>query len=197
MARLNTSFVLGYHGCEKSIGLQAIGGEIQLLESKGKSDWLGPGIYFWENDQRRAHEWAEEKKQRGELKDPFVIGAAIDLNNCLDLLVREDMELVRTAYKAFAKQQEMAGLKMPENKTAPKDPSPDLVLRFLDSAVIKHLHSMIETEGGEPFDSVRALFGEGIPLYDGSGFRHRTHIQIAVRNLGCIKGVFLPTAHGR
>lgn len=79
---------------------------------------------------------------------------------------------------------------MPENKTAAKDPSPDLVLRFLDSAVIKHLHSMIEAEGGEPFDSVRALFGEGIPLYDGSGFRHKTHIQIAVRNLACIKGVF-------
>lgn len=103
MTRLNTSFVLGYHGCEKAVGLRAIGGETELLESKGKSDWLGPGIYFWENDQRRAQEWAEEKSLRGDIKDSFVIGAAIDLNNCLDLLVREDMELVRTAYKAFAK----------------------------------------------------------------------------------------------
>ena len=52
LARLNTSFVLGYHGCEKSLGMKAVNGEVELLKSKGDFDWLGPGVYIWEADPR-------------------------------------------------------------------------------------------------------------------------------------------------
>jgi hypothetical protein len=38
----------------------------------------------------------------------------------------------------------------------------------------------------------RAAFWEGETLYEGAGFRRQNHIQIAVINLECIKGVFLP-----
>ena len=41
-----------------------------------------------------------------------------------------------------------------------------------------------------PIDSVKGIFLEGAPPYPGSGFREKTHIQIAVCNLACIKGVF-------
>ena len=34
------------------------------------------------------------------------------------------------------------------------------------------------------------VFLEGRPVYEGSGFYGKTHIQIAVRNSDCIKGVF-------
>lgn len=194
MARLNTSFVLGYHGCEKSLGMKAVNGEVELLKSKGDFDWLGPGVYFWEADPRRAMEWAEEKKGRGDYHDPFVIGAVIDLGNCLDLLVRENIELVRAAHASFEKQQKQAGVPMPVNKAARKDQSQDLVLRYLDCAVIKHLHTIIADGKVEPFDTVRGLFPEGKELYAGSGFKHKNHIQIAVCNTDCIKGVFLPIA---
>ena len=43
-----------------------------------------------------------------------------------------------------------------------------------------------------PFDSVRGLFSEGAPVYEGSGFRKKTHVQICVRNPNCIKGYFNP-----
>jgi hypothetical protein len=33
---------------------------------------------------------------------------------------------------------------------------------------------------------------EGAPLYDNTSFRERNHIQIAVRNMACVKGYFLP-----
>lgn len=176
--------------------MKAIEGQAELLQSKGDFDWLGPGIYFWEGDPVRAQEWAQEKKARGDYEEPFVIGAIIDFGNCLDLMVRENAELVRSASESFAETRRVAKLPMPENKAAPKDDSPDLVMRYLDCAVINHLHSIIDgpdrPQGVESFDTVRALFPEGSLLYEGSGFRAKTHSQIAVRNTACIKGFFLP-----
>ena len=54
MTRLNTSFVLGYHGCDKTAGLQAVAGKLDLIQSEKAFDWLGPGVYFWEGDPLRA-----------------------------------------------------------------------------------------------------------------------------------------------
>jgi len=187
--------VLGYHGCEKAFGLNAVSGQSKLAPSKGVIDWLGTGIYFWEGDPGRAMEWALQKKKRGDIKEPFVVGAVIDLGNCLDLCVRENIELVKLAYRSFATVQQMAGLQMPENTTAAKDKSPDKVLRYLDCAVVNHLHSIVKNNplpGISPFDTVRSLFPEGLDLYDGSGFKDKSHSQIAVLTASCIKGIFLP-----
>jgi len=60
----------------------------------------------------------------------------------------------------------------------------------LDCAVIKRFHSILEAQGYPPIDTVKGVFTEGGPIYPGSGFVERTHIQIAVRNPACIKGVF-------
>lgn len=196
MSRLQTSFVLGYHGCDRKTGMAVISGEARLKPSTSGMDWIGSGIYFWEGDPVRAREWAEQRAKMGKLKHPFVIGAVIDLGNCLDLLVRQDLELVRDAYLSFKKDRDAAGLTMPENKKAPKDQSPDLVMRYLDCAVIDYLHEITEKEdrppGLKPFDSVRALFTEGELLYPNGGFKRKSHSQIAVRNTDCIKGYFLP-----
>lgn len=73
-----TSFVLGYHGCEKDVGLQVTRGERALNNSTAKYHWLGPGRYFWEDDPQRAFEWARDRPGKRALKEPFVIGAIID-----------------------------------------------------------------------------------------------------------------------
>jgi len=189
--------VLGYHGCDRSIGTKAIGGDLDLLHSNKDFDWLGPGAYFWESDPQRALEWARWKAERGEIKDPFVVGAIIDLRNCLDLLVRENLELLRGTHSAFVSLQRKAGLPLPKNKSVPGQPNMDRVLRYLDCAVIKHLHSIMDSQPDEPgrvepFDTVRGMFTEGSPLYPGGGFRRRTHVQIAVRQQQCILGLFIP-----
>ena len=88
MGRLATSFVLGFHGCDRAVGERALRGEVDLIQSDKEYDWLGPGVYFWQNDPRRAREWAEDKVARSQYADPFVIGAVIDFGNCLDLCVR-------------------------------------------------------------------------------------------------------------
>ncbi|WP_244878191.1 hypothetical protein [Blastochloris viridis] len=86
---------------------------------------------------------------------------------------------------------------MPENKSAPGQPNADRILRFLDCAVIKHLHSILDNQSAEdlqiePFDTVRGMFTEGEQIYPGCGFKSRSHVQISVRNLDCILGIFIP-----
>jgi hypothetical protein len=80
--------------------------------------------------------------------------------------------------------------KLPKNGTFGKNDF-DFRKRELDCAVIRYAHQLAE-EQGFCFDSVRAAFWEGEPLYNGAGFRKQNHIQIAILNPNCIKGIFLP-----
>jgi hypothetical protein len=189
--------VLGYHGCDGSVARKAVleGGEI--LQSDRDYDWLGPGAYFWESDPTRALEWARWKSQIGAYKVPAVIGAVIDLRNCLDLVSREDIELFRAAHQSFIKLQKKANLPIPKNKNPKGARDKDRVLRFLDCAVFRHLHEIIEglvkhDPTIEPFDTVRGMFVEGGKAFSGSGIYRKSHVQIAVRNPDCIKGIFYP-----
>lgn len=180
--------VIGYHGCGRELANLLVSGKDKLVAQDRSYHWLGHGIYFWENDEDRALEWAQEKASRGEVVDPCVIGAVIELGRCLDLSVRENVPIVKTAYDGLMTMFEKSGAPKPENKKAPKDSREDKVLRYLDCAVINHL---VKTSGTE-FDTVRGLFVEGGPVYDGAEIFDKTHVEIAVRNPACIKGVFLP-----
>jgi hypothetical protein len=198
VSRLATSFVLGYHGCDKDIATRAISGEIDLLHSDKAYDWLGPGAYFWESDPVRALEWARERHRRGLLSEAAVVGAVIDLRNCLDLIGREGLEQLRSAHASFLKMREDADLPIPENRPLKGRKASDRHLRYLDCAVIRHLHSIIESQPDEavdriePYDTVRGMFTEGKRLYSGSGLFMQSHVQIAVRRNACILGLFHP-----
>jgi hypothetical protein len=56
----------------------------------------------------------------------------------------------------------------------------------------QNIHELTQDSKFESFDSVRGLFIEGEPVYPGSGFYDKTHIQICVVNPNCIKGYFSP-----
>jgi len=167
--------------------MKVVSRRIDLIPRNKSYHWLGDGIYFWENDPHRALEWAQEKSSRGELEDPFVIGAAIDMGRCLDLHSRDNQKLLVEAHADISALFAAAGKPMPKNKKAPKDDRDDDVLRFLDCAVINHLNTLLP-----PFDTVRGLFIEGDPIYSGAKLFNKTHSEIAVRNLSCIKGCFIP-----
>jgi hypothetical protein len=49
-----------------------------------------------------------------------------------------------------------------------------------------------EQEAKLPFDTVRAFFVEGEPLYENAGLRALDHVQIRVRDPARIIGYFLP-----
>ena len=137
------------------------------------------------------------KAKTGAYKEPAVVGAVIDLRNCLDLVSRSDVELLRAAHRSFVRVQQKANLAIPENRNPKGSKDSDRVLRYLDCAVFRHLHRIIEglseqEPSIEPFDTVRGMFVEGGKAYPGSGIFRKSHAQIAVRNPKCIKGIFFP-----
>lgn len=183
------SFILGFHGCQKSVGEAILTGKESHLKPSEKAwDWLGHGIYFWEGNLARAWEWAHARKDEGKIDEPFVIGAIIDLRHCLDLFDREAMRQVTathaTLQDAFAS----------ADKTLPKNTgkTPDKAGRKLDCLVMNSVHGFRAGSKQTPYDSVRGPFLEGDPIYDGAGFRSHSHIQICIRNDACIKGYFRP-----
>ena len=184
--------IYGFHGTDKKIALDLITHKIEFKESNETYDWLGKGIYFWENNLERAQQYAEEVKQRtvSSIKDPFVVGASIDLGNCLDLLNQEHLDKVAEAYKLLKEMCEQEGAELPQNENFGKKDT-EHKNRALDCAVISLIHSIAE-ETNDKFDSVRAAFYEGEEIYENSGFRRNNHIQIAILNPDCIKGIFIP-----
>lgn len=176
-------FVLGYHGCDQSILNDVLIGKKDLLASRNDYDWLGNGIYFWEDSFRRAFQWANQSNR---IKLPGVIGAVINLGHCLNLLDVEHLETVRLAYHTLAQTAAQAETSLPVNRGKKfKD-------RKLDCAVIETLHQMREEENLEPYQTVRGFFVEGEALYEGAGLRNQDHIQLCVRDTECIVGYFLP-----
>lgn len=186
--RPHTSIVVGFHGCDRDLGHKLVMGETKIRPEDRRYHWLGSGVYFWENDEDRALEWAQEKASRGEIRIPIVIGAVIELGKCLDLSVRENVPLVKAAHESLTALYAKSGDPMPENKKAPKDIREDKVMRYLDCAVLNHLIENSDTQ----FDTVRGLFVEGGRVYDGAEIYNKTHAEIAVRNLACIRGLFFP-----
>jgi len=136
---LFTSFVLGYHGCDRETGERLLLNET-FQPSENTYDWLGSGIYFWEANPGRALEWAKERANRilnkeGREAEPFVVGAVIDPGFCLDLISSNGIHAVEAAYASFQVVVAASGAQMPENVGGD-----DLRLRKLDCAVINFLH---------------------------------------------------------
>ena len=47
------NLVIAYHGCDESVRDAVVMGQ-ELKRSENPYDWLGNGIYFWENDEQRT-----------------------------------------------------------------------------------------------------------------------------------------------
>lgn len=186
------NLVLGFHGCDKRTYESVLYRHEDLRPSNNQYDWLGPGIYFWENNYERARQWAEESCKRTGKSEPKVIGAVIDLGHCLNLTDSSFSGELAKAYDYLCLFCESTDTPLPTNHGGQ-----DLLLRDLDCAVVRQLHIFDEQLARDdpfhkPFDSVRGVFSEGQPLYEGSQFFSKTHIQLCIRNMNCIKGYFSP-----
>jgi hypothetical protein len=183
------NLVIGFHGCDRSSVEKVLYKNEKMHESVNDYDWLGHGVYFWEQNYDRALDWAASQPK---IKTPAVIGAVIDLGRCLNLFDKHYIDAVKRQYETLKERYELIGLELPRNKNVGNNR--DLLLRNLDCAVIESLHENLKNTGALEYDSVRGLFSEGEEIYPGSGFLSKTHIQICVRNPNCIKGLFLPKA---
>ena len=190
-----SGLIFGFHGCDETVANEVALKSKTLIESHNKYDWLGHGVYFWENSPDRAYEFATFLKNNpsqtiNPIQNPAVIGAVIDLGLCFDLLDYRMLQLLKSGYETFKLIWEKTGRELPENKIVGK--SQDLLLRNLDCAVFETIHQIRKDENNPLYDSVRGVFWEGTELYPNAGFREKDHIQICVRNPNCIKGYFLP-----
>ena len=116
----------------------------------------------------------------------------IDLGYCFDLLDSSNIGILKDCFNLFLQESDYIDNPIPKNKKHPKEKGNDKTLRFLDCAVIEYTSQFFKSRKEKPFDSVRAAFIEGEPIYDGAGFNEKTHIQICIINPNCIKGFFLP-----
>lgn len=191
--------LLGFHGTDETVVEQVLAGKKHLDPSQNDYDWLGHGIYFWEYGPQRALDFAKQamrdkKSSKGKIKKPAVIGAVIDPKHCLNMLESAALAQAKYAYEVLELTNEG---EMPQNKGGD-----DFRARYLDCAVIETLHQIREAtdrrmkvegkEGIQQYDTVRGAFWEGASLYPGAGFKEKNHVQICIRNTGCIKGYFRP-----
>ena len=178
--------IVAYHGCDNPTAERILRGE-PFKGSQNSYDWLGSGIYFWEYGVDRALRFAEFQKEQGKVRKPAVVGALIQLGQCLDLMdTRYTLDLAR-AYVLFKKANRAAKLPLPKNEGR----TPDRKLRRRDCAVLNFYLKRLG-ERGVAYDSVRCAFVEGGRAFPGSGIFEESHVQICIRNPACIVGVFRP-----
>jgi len=179
--------VIAYHGCDAETAERLLHGE-QFKKSQNDYDWLGEGIYFWEFGADRAFKFAQDQQRRGKVAKPAVVGALIQLGRCFDLMDTHFTEELSIAFEMRKHALDRAGQPMPTNAGK----TPDKLLRQRDCAVLNYYLSRLE-QTQVRFDTVRCGFVEGPTAFEGSGIRHQSHVQIAVRNPACVVGVFRPT----
>jgi hypothetical protein len=203
MYDIRPQIVIGFHGCDESVRDKLVNNPDELEFSKKPYDWLGHGMYFWENNYTRAQLWAEEKKNDGKIKRPAVLGAIIHLGYCCDFLDSKYINLIKDYHSSLEQIYKILGDDLPKNKNSKSDPHQDMLLRELDCAVIEYMHQSIYEnwkkeilESGisktKNFDTTRGVFTEGGKAFEGAGLFEKSHIQICVRNPNCIKGFFIP-----
>jgi hypothetical protein len=179
--------VIAYHGCDAETAARVLDGE-PFKKSQNDYDWLGAGIYFWEFGADRALKFALDQKRRGKVMRPAVVGALIQLGRCFDLMDTRFTDELVIAFEMQKRLHDRDGQPLPANAGK----TPDKRLRRRDCAVLNTYLARLE-ENGVIYDTVRCGFVEGPPAFEGSGIRHQSHVQIAVRNAACVVGVFRPT----
>ena len=172
-------FVFGFHGCERAVAERVLAGEEDIRPSANEYDWLGTGVYFWENAPERTLQWARDQKKR----EPYVIGAVIQLSTCLNLMDTGSAEEIRLAYDSAT----TSGRTLPVNSGK---------RHGLDMFIINWATLTAEASG-RTYDAVRGAFVEGEEIFPCSSIRSDTHIQLCVRNPACILAYFRPKETGK
>lgn len=163
--------VYGYHGTSRSNADLILAHGFQL--SRNDYDWLGAGIYFFQDAPLRALQWATAQFP----EEPAVLRSILILRDCLDLVDVGFVEVLRGSYSLFQEQCQRSGRPLPRQTR---------MAHRLDCAVIDFAAEVLESTG-RSVSAVRGIFQEGEAYYPESALTVQGHIQIAVRDLTCIQ----------
>jgi membrane protease subunit (stomatin/prohibitin family) len=161
---------IGFHGTSVEAAQRILSTGFEI--SRNEYDWLGDGAYFFQDAPARALEWALQRFGA----NAAVIGAEIDLDDCIDLLDIPWEQVILTAFDGFIGELTRAGKPIPRQTAG---------AHRLDRYVIDYLATRMAADG-MLVRSVRAVFPEGKPLFPGSALLSRSHVQIAVRDRSAV-----------
>jgi hypothetical protein len=121
MYSIRSGLILGFHGCDQKNLHKVILGIESLKPSQNKYDWLGNGIYFWDNSISRAFEYASflknnPNRSKNPVSIPDAMGAIINLGLCLDLLDYENLKYLLESYEILETTYTLSGVPMPRNR---------------------------------------------------------------------------------
>ena len=167
-------YALGYHGTSAAAAESILATGFHA--SRNRFDWLGDGIYFWQDAPRRALEWAR-RVHRGD--NVVVLSARIRLVDCMDLLDLGWYRVLSHAHDQFVEATRRAEQPLPLQRG---------LAHGLDRAVINYACGVL-AEAGTVIKSIRAAFAEGEPAFPNSALLDLNHVQIAVRDTSVIEGV--------
>ena len=172
MASAKHVLATGYHGTHVDYvdSILAQG----LRYSTNEWDWLGDGVYFFQDSPLRALEWAEEHHGKS---NAIVLRATIRLESCVDLLDIAWWPTLRLTHSQFVERE----------KALPKQTATSGAHR-LDRAVLNYMVTVLG-ESGQAVRCLRAAFVEGERLFPASALYSRSHVQIAVRDPLLIEGL--------
>jgi hypothetical protein len=134
-------------------------------------DWLGTGIYFFQDAPIRAKQWATQQHP----ENLAVIRALIRLDNCIDLFDITWQPLLKKIYNSFRERYRLI------NRPLPKQNPDRSKAHRLDCAFFNFASEIVFSQG-QSVESIRATFMEGERLFPDSAVFDLAHVQIAVRN---------------
>jgi hypothetical protein len=193
--------VIGYHGTTLAAAEAILINPSQFLYSTSVGDWLGTGIYFFENSYVKGREWAkrtvERRAAQGHEEHVAVLACEIDLSHCLDLCNPSDAFGLRNWALSNVPDSERELQHGPRVKThRGRDVSvADLSYRraanrnlyqhkykinVLDKALIDSF--VDRPEQTTRCSTVRSAFNSGQQLFMNSYLFHNSQIQICVRD---------------
>lgn len=155
-----TDFVIGFHGTDREVVEDILNGRERLEPSPRGYDWLGDGIYFWEDDPVMALWWAKRSREESlkankayrlpvKVETPAVIGAVIYVGECLNLAFAENQETIRQVHSSIAGHYRKLHHKLPSN---------DFFYRNLDCLVVNEACRALQRARGKRVDTVRGVF---------------------------------------
>ncbi len=167
--------LVGYHGTNLELAQQIL--QTGFIPSRNTYDWLGKGVYFWQDAPYRAWDWAGEYcgKHGG---DRAVIRSLVKIKRgeFMDLLdYSQEPNWANHLSRAHQFLQKQTSYRLPPNKRA-------IGYHALDRLVIDTLIENILKPMDINILGVRACFQEGDEIYPGSAIYNKSHIQVAVRD---------------
>lgn len=164
----------GYHGTSAEAATAIIRRGFRM--SSNGYDWLGLGVYFWQNAPVRAWQWATQNHPT----NPAVIRSSIRLEDCVDLLDIGWVPIIKEVYNSFVAEYRKANRPLPEQNTERSK------AHRLDCAFFNYIAEVL-AEQGEKISAIRSVFVEGDRVFPKSAIFDRAHVQIAIRDTSVIE----------